>query len=258
MALLRVTVCELPSSPTDFERDWQGLVEHVLAEQSELVLLPELVFAPWFAATSTFEPTRWQAAVSAHQFWGQRFGELGGAAVLGSRPVNCSGRRHNHGFVADSGGIRDVHTKSYVPDEEGFWEGSWYQAGSGPFELSTVSTPVASTAVGFLICTEMWFMHQARAYGQAGAQLIATPRCTPSETLDKWLAGGRACATVAGAYSLSSNHADPQFGGQGWVVDPDGEVLAVTSPSQPWVSVEIDLDHADAIKATYPRYVRDL
>lgn len=101
--------------------------------------------------------------MAAHQSCGGRLGELGGAAVLGSRPVNCSRRRHNHAFVADSSGIRDVHTKSYFPDEESFWAGSWYQA---------------------------------------GAQLIVTPRCTPSQTLDKWLAGGRACATIAGAFSL--------------------------------------------------------
>src|SRR3712207_1883651 len=109
--------------------------------------------------------------------------------------------------------------------------------------------------VGFLICTEMWFGERARAYGDQKAHLLAIPRCTPRESLDRWLAGGRTAAIVAGAYAISSNHADERFGGRGWIVDPDGDVLAVTSAAKPFVTVEIDLAAADAAKRTYPRYV---
>src|SRR3712207_7924885 len=52
--------------------------------------------------------------------------------------------------------------------------------------------------VGFLICTEMWFGERARAYGDQKAHLLAIPRCTPNESLDRWLAGGRTAAIVAG------------------------------------------------------------
>jgi N-carbamoylputrescine amidase len=70
-----------------------------------------------------------------------------------------------------------------------------------------------------------------------------------------WLAGGRTAAVVAGAYAVSSNHGDERFGGQGWIVDPDGRVLAITSAEEPFVTVDVDLDGAEAAKRTYPRYV---
>jgi N-carbamoylputrescine amidase len=105
-------------------------------------------------------------------------------------------------------------------------------------------------------------MEHARAYGQAGVHLLVVPRATPRQTLDKWLAGGRAAAVVAGAFTLSSNPlSEPteraNLGGQGWIIGPDGEVLGITSAEQPFVTIELDLAAAEHAKQTYPRYVRD-
>lgn len=61
-------------------------------------------------------------------------------------------------------------------------------------------------------------LEHARADGRDGAHVVAVPRVTPSSSLETWLAGGRACAVVAGAWSLSSNSAEPEHGGLGWVV----------------------------------------
>ena len=110
--------------------------------------------------------------------------------------------------------------------------------------------------VGFLICTELWYFEQARLYGLEGVHLLVTPRLTGGSTLDKWLVGGRAAAIAAGAFGLSSNrfHKSGAYGGQGWVVGPDGEVLALTSADEPFVSVRIDLEAAKKAKSTYPRY----
>src|SRR6266545_4072059 len=98
-------------------------------------------------------------------------------------------------------------------------------------------------------------MERARAYGKAGAHLLAVPRATPHETLDKWLAGGRAAAVVAGAFALSSNPisragAAANLGGQGWIVGPEGDVLAQTSRERPFATVAFDLDEAERAKQT--------
>jgi len=100
-------------------------------------------------------------------------------------------------------------------------------------------------------------MERARAYGKSGVHILVTPRCTGKPTVEKWLVGGRVSAVVSGAFSLSSNRFSPHadFGGQGWVVDPDGEVLGVTSRRQPVLTVEIDLKQAESAKLTYPRDV---
>jgi N-carbamoylputrescine amidase len=63
---------------------------------------------------------------------------------------------------------------------------------------------------------------------------------------------------VSGAYHASSNRAAEaaggDFGGVGWIIDPDGVVLARTSAETPFATHEIDLDTAAAAKRTYPRY----
>jgi N-carbamoylputrescine amidase len=251
---MRVTVCQLVTGVNALEDDWAGLAAHTRAEGSDLVVLPELGFAPWFAAEKPFQQSQWDAAVAAHERWLLRLGELH-AAVVGTRPVDRSEGRRNEAYAAGVGQpVRPLHDKSYLPDEPGFWEASWYGRGDGGH------APVSATGarVGVLVCTEMWFLEHARALGRSGAHVIATPRCTPVETTDKWIAGGRACAVVSGAWSLSSNSAEPQHGGVGWVIDPEGEVVATTSVDRPWVTVEVDLARADAAKAGYPRYVPDL
>lgn len=245
-----VTVCELRSSHV--EEDWPRLVAHVEANGSELVLLPEMGLSPWFAREQAFDAATWADAVERHErHLGERLQELEPAVVLGTAPIERDGRRLNEAFVAEGGNRRGAHLKFHLPDEDDFWEASWYERGDGRFELADAGEAL----VGFLICTELWFTHHARAYGEAGAHVIAVPRCTPSESLDKWLAGGRTAAVVAGAYALSSNHGDERFGGQGWIVDPEGEVLAITSRDEPFATATIDLDVAEAAKTTYPRYV---
>ena len=247
---LVATVCELRAER--LAEDWPALAEHVRAHGSDLVLLPEMGLSPWFARRRAFDAAAWRAAVEAHErHLAERLGELAPAAVLGSAPVERDGRRQNEAFVAGSDGPRAAHRKYHLPDEEDFWEASWYERGDGAFALAEAG----EARVGFLICTELWFSQHARAYGEGGAHIVAVPRCTPVETLGKWLAGGRAAAVISGAYVLSSNHGDERFGGQGWVIDPDGEVLALTTPEEPFASVEIDLDRAEGAKRSYPRYV---
>ena len=251
---VRVTVCQLRTAPGALEEDWAGLVRHVTAEGSDLVVLPELGFAPWFAAERAVDDAAWAAAVAAHERWLPRLSELG-AAVIGTRPVDRPAGRRNEAYAREADGpVRPLHDKSYLPDEAGFWEASWYGRGDGGHAV----VGIAGARAGVLVCTEMWFLEHARAYGRAGAHLVAVPRCTPVETLDKWLAGGRVCAVVSGAWSLSSNSAEPEHGGLGWVVDPEGAVVATTTSDAPWVTVDVDVAAAETAKSGYPRYVPEL
>jgi N-carbamoylputrescine amidase len=148
-----------------------------------------------------------------------------------------------------------VHHKYLLPREAGFWETSWYEPGDGSFEIHQAG----GISLGTLICTEMWSMEHARGYGRAGANLLITPRASSRDTGGKWLAGGRVAAIVGGAYSLSSCRTappgGPDLGGGGWIVDPDGKVLAVTTDAEPFVTASVDPDAAAWAKHTYPRYV---
>ena len=256
---MKVTVCELANDPESYARDWTKLAAHVKAAQSELVLLPEMPFSPWFAWSPEYDPATWERAVTAHRDAAPFLEKLSPALVCGSQPVDKKGRRRNQAFIWDSAsGFRTAHTKYYLPDEEGYWEASWYERGSGKFD------PVlaGSALIGFVICTDIWFFQHSRSYGKKGVHLIACPRATPSGTLEKWQAGGQASAVVSGAFVLSSNRIsrkgeEADLGGQGWIVDPNGKVLGLTSREQPFLTLALDLKKAEQAKQTYPRYVKD-
>jgi N-carbamoylputrescine amidase len=253
---MKVTVCELRDDPADLEQDWQALVEHGHQKGSELILLPEMPFSPWLAWTDQADPAQWRQCVQRHDQWMARLEDLFPATVVGTRAIIDKGAHFNEGFVVEpDSGYKPVHRKYYLPDEDGFWEATWYQRGEKDFTVAQT----AKGAAGFLICTEMWFTEHARSYARKGIHFLLSPRATPSSTAQKWIAGGRAAAVVSGAYSLSSNRSGTsqgvEWGSNGWVIDPEGEVLGLTSPEQPFLTVEVDSSAAEQAKQTYPRYV---
>jgi N-carbamoylputrescine amidase len=258
--IMKITVCEIGNEPEQLSRDWKRLAKHVQTEGSDVLILPEMPFYPWPAWTDDVDLAIWEKSVKAHDKWVQRLPELSVANVLGTRPTTMMGQRKNEGFVWHSGaGYRPVHTKYYLPEEEGFRETAWYER--GPHEF--IPAHVGNAMVGFLICTELWFMEHARSYGQDGVHLLACPRATPAPSKDKWLAGGRTAAVVSGAFCLSSNFGGTDrngmcWAGNGWIIEPEeGRVMAVTSPSEPFITIDIDLRLAEYAKQTYPRYVQE-
>lgn len=254
---MRITVCQLSDVPAQLEEQWEGLAAHCRHERSDLVVLPELGFSPWLAATAEVDQRRWEASVEVHDRWLGRLDELGARVVVGSRPVVEDGRNFNEAFVWSAAGVAPAHRKRFLPDEPGFHEARWYERGPG--EFLPVDTDVAK--VGFLLCTEMWFTEHARAYARAGVDVLAAPRGVGLHSLDKWLAGGRAAAVMSGAFCVSSNRGGEDergfaWAGGGWIIEPEeGEVLGVTSDDEPFLTRDVDLDVARNAKTTYPRYV---
>ena len=256
---MKVTVTQLPDEPQALERAFAALAEHTAAAGSELVLLPEMPFYPWLAASKQPDPAAWQAAVEAHAEWLPRLGALGADVVLGSLPVLEGETPHNDAFIWQAGAeVEYAHRKYYLPNEEGFWEATWYRRAAQP---TFQAAQAGAARVGFMICSDLWFGEHARGYARQGAHILANPRATEQQSVDKWIAGGRALAVMAGAYCLSANRAGRSqgvdWGGAGWIIDPDGALLATTSEQQPFVSLEIDLARAEAAKASYPRDVKE-
>jgi N-carbamoylputrescine amidase len=260
MPAMKVTVCELPNGWAESESTWIELAETIQDEQSDLVLLPEMPFYRWLAGTTQATPDLWLAAVAAHDDWMARLSELSAPIVVGTRPIIDGDCRHNQGFVWEkTPAYRDAHIKYYLPDEEGFWEATWYQRGDGRFDV----IDVAGVKIGFLICTELWFNAHARAYATQGIHILVCPRATPHTSIDTWITGGRTAAVVSGAFCLSSNFNGPHiggmaFGGTGWIIEPEaGGIMGLTSEESPILTIDIDLSAAEKAKQTYPRYVAD-
>lgn len=250
-------MCELPDDPVTFAKQWPDFIAHVRAQGPDLVVLPEMPFVGWFGVMPRFKRDVWADGIASHDQWRERLEELGDVVVCGSRPVDSPDGPRNVAFLHTThGGLDLIHAQAYLPDEEGFWEASWYQPGEPDFAPVTVR----GASLGFLVCSELWALDWAIRLGRPGVDALITPRLTGKATRGKWLVAGRAAAIVAGAYSLSSNRADDpdsmrHFGGQGWVIDPDGDVLALTEANNPYVTTDIDLDWARAAKSTYPRYL---
>lgn len=255
---MKVTVCQLDNRPDSIESELEALARHIGATGSEFLLLPEMCFHEWLAADRQPRRERWLAAVESHAAQILQLGRLGARAVIGTRPiVSDSGAFHNQAYLwTIEPRVLPVHEKYYLPDEAGYWEASWYQ----PAQLEFNTCQALDLSIGVQICTEMWFFEWARHFAGAGAEILCIPRATPHASSAKWLAGGQTAAVCAGAYCLSSNLWTPpgskaDCGGLGWIVSPEGEVLAQTDRQQPFATVDIDPEFARHSKTTYPRYV---
>lgn len=256
---MKVTVCQIDPRPGQLETYLAGLKDHIASEQSDFVLLPEMGFSDWLAADRDVDVTRWDAAVADHDAQIAKLGGYGAKAIMGTRPVvNEQGSRRNQAYVwsQDTGRAQSFHDKYYLPDEDGYWEHTWYDRGAKSFDLARA----LDMRIGVQICTEMWFFEWARHYGASRADLLCVPRATPHGSTEKWLAGGQASAVCSGAYNLSSNLWVPKgekanCGGLSWIIDPEGTILARTDEDSPFATVEIDLGFARESKQTYPRYV---
>jgi N-carbamoylputrescine amidase len=251
---MRVTVCELPHEPHALERAWSALCAHTAREGSELVLLPELAMVEPVWEMEQPDLGRWRAAEACCAGWLPRLAELHVAYVVGTRPVTVDGTRFNEGFLAFADGrAAPLRRKSFLPDEAGNWEARWFDRGDAlfpPFRAGAMS-------FGLNICTELWALESYAEYARRGVHAILSPRATAAATTAKWLAAGTVAAVRSGAYSLSSNRVDPTgaCGGIGWIIDPNGRVLAMTSRDVPFATMEIDLEASTAARASYPRYV---
>lgn len=244
---MKVTVCQLRNGRGTLTAEWDRLLEHVRAQRSELVLLPEMPFYSWFPTPREFDASTWQEAVKAHEDSEKRLSELSPAVVLGTRPVNFGALRYSAGFMwnAAEGISETVHVKTCLSNEDGAWETSWYEKAVADFEAFRVG----AARVGMLIGLELWLPDQARAYGEDGTHIIAIPRADRSGDSDgdkagsEWLEGGRAAASASGAYCISSSRGGHGHaaGGAGWIIAPDGQTLATTSADTPFASADLDL-----------------
>lgn len=67
---------------------------------------------------------------------------------------------------------------------------------------------------------------------------------------------GQSLAVISGCFSVSSNRsAEGQFGGKGWIISPDGDLLDFTTREKIVVIGDIDIEIANKAKSSYPRYI---
>jgi N-carbamoylputrescine amidase len=165
-----------------------------------------------------------------------------------------NGRRLDQGYLwSAAAGVRPLRSKYHMPEEPGTWEATWFDRGDPEFPAFRAG----SASFGLNICTELWALETYSTYAASGVELVLSPRATEAATMARWLALGVVAAVRSGAFGLSSNRVDPTgaCGGGGWIIDPDGEMLALTSAAEPFATRELDLAKAAKARESYPRSV---
>lgn len=251
---MRVTVCELPHEPKALAAAWGELCQHTLQSASELVLLPEFAMVDPLWEAERFDSAHWASTENRSDAWLRRLSELHATYVVGTRPASVDGRRFNQGYIwSPERGLVSLRSKFFLPAEAGSWETRWFDRGDPDFPVFHAG----DLSFGLNICTELWALDTYAAYAAEDVQVILSPRATGAATTVKWMAVGVVAAVRSGAFSLSSNRVDPTgaCGGVGWIISPDGKILASTSAAAPFVTIDIDLTVSTAARDAYPRYV---
>lgn len=256
---MRIAVCESAPEMMPGDDAWISLSSQVRKASCDLFLLNEMPFGLWVAGSPEPDTIVLNASRETHQAALEKLGELGTETILGTHPVQQAKSTVNEAYIWHNGRVNPQHTKQYFPQEEGYYEASWFRPGTAHFRLGEA----AGLQVGFLICTEVMFNEWARYYGRAGAQIIAVPRAVGASSLRRWKTALSMAAIVSGCYVISSNRGGTDsrgqvFGGSGWIFNPDGDCLAETSPSSAVVSAEIDPDMVTRAQQEYPCYVSEL
>jgi N-carbamoylputrescine amidase len=257
-AIVKIAICELPTNLSRHHPAWPDFMRRLEHDRPDLLLLNEMPFGAWLASDRTFDADRATASVDAHDSALRSLRKLK-TAVLGSRPIQGREKLCNEAFLLAGGVYRPIHHKQYFPQEEGFFEESWFAAERRGFDV----IEYRGIRIGVLLCTELMFTEWARHYRRQGAHVIVSPRAS-SMSGGHWDTAARMAAVISGCYVLSSNRmsasrgSGPFFGGRGFAYSPTGELLAETTPVAPVVCVNIDVAQVAEAQQNYPCYVREL
>jgi N-carbamoylputrescine amidase len=242
----------IPDTPV-----WSAVAADVAKCAPEVLITNEMPFGPWLAASRSFDSERAKESVRIHEDGLAALQALNVPIVISSRPVVAGGRLANETFVLERGCFRFLHQKHFFPAEEGWFESEWFRTAKPGFEVMQID----GLRIGALLCTELMFNERARAYGRAGAHLIAVPRAT-GRSLAQWKTAGAMAAVVSGCYVVSSNRfgsisGGPAFGGGGYAFAPDGSLLSESNEDRSIVVIDLDKLLAEEQKSRYPVYVTE-
>ncbi|QBR37648.1 hypothetical protein ETW23_17535 [Leisingera sp. NJS201] len=170
---MRISIADWDPRPQARAAQADALADHAAAEQSDLVLLPEMPLSAWLAISPERDAALWEQSVHDHESGLDELGEQLGTGLAGSRPVlNAGGQPRNRAFLWQNSRFAAVqHEKAALPEEDGYWESRWYGAGAqqpAPLDWNGLR-------IGFAICTELWDPAHGCRLSQAGAEVLLVP-----------------------------------------------------------------------------------
>lgn len=242
-----------------WEPDGRARLRERLAEaadrDADLAVLPELPLNRWSPSTKQArdedaeamdgERARTQAEAAA---------EAGIGLVGGIIHRDAGGRRTSRALVFDSkGNLAATYEKLHLPEEDGFWETSHYEAGrEGPKRIDAFGVPI-----GVQLCSDNNRPEGAHLLGAQGVVAVINPRASEERTYQRWKTVWRANALTSCCYVLSVNRPHPEdgvlIGGPSVAIDPHANSLIETTDALALVTLDAKVV-ADA-KRAYPGYL---
>ena len=230
-------------------------LEEAVERGADLAVLPELPLNSWRPSTKQVrdedaegmegDRVRIQAEAAA---------EAGIGLVGGIIHRDDAGRRTSRALVFDSSGeVRGTYEKLHLPEEEGFWETSHYEAGTEPPKrIDTFGVPI-----GLQLCSDNNRPEGTHLLGAQGVVAMINPRATEEKTFQRWKTVWLANALTSCCYVLSVNRPHPEdgvlIGGPSVAFDPRGELLLETTDRM--AIVTLDATIATDARRLYPGYL---
>jgi len=232
-------------------------LERARDDGADLAVLPELPLNSWapFSKISREEdaealhgPRQQIMATAASDL---RIGLVGGVILRDK----ATGARHNTALVyGPDGGLLAQYRKIHLPEEDGYWETSHYEAGQDAPEVFDG----LALRTGLQICSDVNRPQGIQLLAAQGAEVVLAPRATPPGSWERWRVVLRANAVMSGSYLISVNRPRPEhgasIGGPSVAIAPSGVVLAETE--EPVTVVEVMRSEVESAAAVYPGYLK--
>jgi N-carbamoylputrescine amidase len=226
------------------------------SEGAQLAVLPEIALNAWSPATKTPQIDEAEPPIGPrHRAMSEAAREVG-IALIGGAIIRDpkSGRCHNTALAFDSSGeLAGSYRKLHLPEEQGFWETSHYDAGDKPPSVIH-GLPIR---VGIQVCSDVNRPEGSLLLGALGAEVIVCPRATEAATFPRWRTVLTANALTSCTYVISVPRPQPEFGvplgGPSFAVAPTGDVLVEST--EPIALVTIERDVITQARQRYPGYL---
>ena len=251
----------------DIEKNLQkalGMVAQAARKGAQIVCLPELFTAPYFAQAQGAKGKR-KAAAYAESVPGKTTSALSEAAaenkvvlVGGSVYEKAGGRLYNTSAVfGPDGKMLGKYRKVHIPHDDCFFEQDYFSPGNLGFAVfSTRRAKIAS-----LICYDQWFPEAARSVALMGAQIAFYPTAIATlrgvgQAEGSWqqawenVMRGHAIANgmVVAAANRCGQEGRMKFWGGSFICDAFGKTVARAGRGEQVLIAEVDLAHSEMVR----------
>lgn len=248
-----------------------GLIRKAAAQGAQVICLQELFHTPYFCTDYDESNFEWAEPANGEirSSLSELASELKVVIIAPFFEKRAKGIYHNSLMVIDAdGSLLGLYRKMHIPDDPGFYEKYYFTPGDEESGYRVFDT--AYGRIGTLICWDQWFPEAARITAMKGADIIFYP--TAIGTLAKessaekkkfheaWETIQRSHAIANGCYVASVNRTGKEKGTKFWggsfVSGPFGEILAKAGDSEEILIAEVDPDHIEEQRRTWP-FFRD-